>query len=122
MSEEEIIGKLKRIIKIAYSKEFATFELTYQYVDAIQGLLDLYNKEKEKNKSIEAQRLRDMCYKTDGNYISKDKIKEKIEEYEELVKDFEEYWSKDPRQFKKEKCVDYYKIEALKELLQEGDK
>lgn len=46
MSKEEIIGRLKNIIKIAYSKEFATFELTYQDVDAIQGLLDLYNKEK----------------------------------------------------------------------------
>ena len=47
-----------------------------------------------------------------------DKIKAKIEEYEQNVKDFEEYWSKDPRKFKKEKSVDYYKLEALKELLE----
>ena len=51
--------------------------------------------------------------------IPKSKVKEKIEELEELVKDFEEYWSKDPRKFKKEKCIDYYKLEALQELLGE---
>ena len=52
------------------------------------------------------------------NFVRKDKIKAKIEEYEQDVKDFEEYWSKDPRKFKKEKSVDYYKLEALKELLE----
>ena len=26
-----------------------------------------------------------MCYKTDGNYISKDKIREKIEEYNKMI-------------------------------------
>lgn len=51
----------------------------------------------------------------------KKKINEKIKEYEELVKDFEEYWSKDTRKFKKQKCVDYYKLEALQELLEEGE-
>ena len=51
--------------------------------------------------------------------IPKSKVKEKIEELEEYVKDFEEYWSKDPRKFKKEKCIDYYKLEALQELLGE---
>lgn len=56
----------------------------------------------------------------DNEFISKNKIREKIEEYEELVKDFEEYWSKDPRKFKKEKSVDYYKIEALQELLNDN--
>ena len=38
------------------------------------------------------------------------------------VNDFEEYWSKDPRKFKKEKCIDYYKLEALKELLDKQKK
>ena len=51
------------------------------------------------------------------NFIPKSKVKEKIEELEEYVKDFEEYWSKDTRKFKKEKCIDYYKLEALQELL-----
>lgn len=48
----------------------------------------------------------------------KSKVKEKIKEYQEIVEDFEKYWSKDPRQFKKEKCTDYYKIEVLQELLE----
>jgi hypothetical protein len=49
----------------------------------------------------------------------KKKINEKIKEYEELVKDFEEYWSKDPRRFKRQQSTDYYKLEALKEILEE---
>lgn len=53
MSEEEIICRIKRIIDLSYTKNFATFELMYQDVDAIKGLLDLYNKEKEKNKELE---------------------------------------------------------------------
>lgn len=57
-----------------------------------------------------------------NNYIPKSKIREKIEEYEQDVKDFEEYWSRDPRRFKRQQSVDYYKLEVLKELLQEGDK
>lgn len=36
MSEEEIINRLKRIIAISYTKEFATFELMYQDVEAIE--------------------------------------------------------------------------------------
>ncbi len=54
-------------------------DLTRQAQEDVKIWKDLYNKEKEKNNTIEAQRLRDMCYKTDGNYISKDKIREKIE-------------------------------------------
>ena len=57
--------------------------------------------------------------KLENNFIPKLKVKEKIEELEEYVKDFEEYWSKDIRKFKKEKCIDYYKLEALQELLRE---
>lgn len=49
MNEEEIIDRIKRIIDLSYTKNFATFELMYQNVDAIKGLLDLYKQEKEKN-------------------------------------------------------------------------
>lgn len=55
------------------------------------------------------------------NFIHKDKIREKIKELEELVKEFEEYWSKDPRKFNKTKSTDYYKLEVLKELLEETE-
>ena len=71
--------------EIENNNENITATLDLQDLKSLKNLYDLYNKEKEKNKSIEAQRLRDMCYKTDGNYISKDKIKEKIEEYNKMI-------------------------------------
>ena len=79
----------------------------------IEELKDKFSDEKIRN--IVIKRYREVIEK---DYISKDKIKAKIKEYEQDVKDFEEYWSKDPRKFKKEKSVDYYKLEALKELLE----
>lgn len=54
----------------------------------------------------------------DNDYIPKSKVREKIEELEKDVREFEEYWSKDPRKFKREMSIDYYKLEALKELLE----
>ena len=92
MSEEEIIKEVefiqKQIAKIGLIKE-------RQY---IQGLLDLYNKEKEKNNKIKYCYLENMpkdvelivmCKKDfdrnfGNNFISKDKIKE-------IIKDLNEY-------------------------------
>lgn len=48
--------------------------------------------------------------------ITKDEIKRRIEELEYLVNDFVQ--TDNSRRFKKEKSIDYYKIEALKELLE----
>lgn len=78
MSEEDIIDIAEKIANFGWS-DYDDFVINKK---AIQGLLDLYNKEKEKNKSIESQRLRDMCYKTDGNYISKDKIIKLLNKYD----------------------------------------
>ena len=54
-------------------------------------------------------------------FIPKQKIKDKIEEYNEEVQEYVEYWRKDPRQLKKETCVSYYKKIALQELLEESE-
>lgn len=116
LSEEEIIEEVKKELRLAKNVDDIATTIRNEYV---RGLLDLYNKEKEKNKILEANGFRKGLYEKDCNYISKDKIREKIEEYEEFVNEFEEYWSKDPRQFRKNKSVDYYKIEALRELLEE---
>lgn len=48
MSEEEIIGILKIVILV---NNFESFSSESIIIEAIQGLLDLYNKEKEKNVS-----------------------------------------------------------------------
>lgn len=48
--------------------------------------------------------------------ITKVEIKRRIEELEYLVNDFVQ--TDNSGRFKKEKSIDYYKIEALKELLE----
>ena len=99
MKEEEIIAYLK--LKVNITKKqiedgslFLYVEDTKKEIEAIQSLLDLYEKEKEKNKltgnDIENfKREAYMLGKADENkamigviqrhYISKDKIREKIE-------------------------------------------
>lgn len=53
MSEEEIIKNIKEIIQWS---DHNTYKI------ALQGILDLYNKEKEKNKLLEKQILEDSSY------------------------------------------------------------
>lgn len=67
MSEEIAIDTLSRLIDRCKECKFATCEnceISWNEAQSIQGLLDLYNEEKEKNK----------------NSVSKDRINRKIEE------------------------------------------
>ena len=78
MSEEEII---KEIVFMA--KWFPKLNLIKER-QTILGLLDLYNKEKEKNASLQKETKLMKSININDNYIYKDKIKEKIKEYKEL--------------------------------------
>lgn len=85
MSEEErIISSIKPIVnarKTHKDNNLYSLQLNAYQLDMIQGLLDLYNKEKEKNKKCEYyEMVADELYK---NSISKDKIKNKIEDLED---------------------------------------
>ena len=79
MSEEEII----KIIK----KELTFFRCTaddIKFKDAIKGLLDLYNKEKEKNKELEEENkilTKQLNSAFDRGFIHKDKIREILNIY-----------------------------------------
>ena len=53
MNEEEIIKNIKEMIQWS---DHNTYKI------ALQGILDLYNKEKEKNKLLEKQILEDSSY------------------------------------------------------------
>lgn len=53
MNEEEIINKVEEIIEYSKLSTDIGFVDQTDKVNAIQGLLDLYNKEKEKNKKYE---------------------------------------------------------------------
>ena len=133
MSEEEVIEIIKDFLELReiHSSDSMTKSYLSVYKEAIQGLLDLYNKEKEKREIAEenhkvlsldlGQALKDLGLPEDTiisdelvleinkRYVSKDKIKEKIEEYYEYDK-----------KMQKEKdwhTNEYYKAKTLEELL-----
>ena len=143
LSEEEIIKIVDKFIDGYRQCNIETGEtiIPYQYgkgqkfcyvedFEAIQGLLDLYNKEKEKNKkleenSVDKNKLKNIMRKAQDyqlnykdtvlfnilkqeifgdiewtnlenepinkNYISKDKIKEKIEECNNIIQETNDY-------------------------------
>lgn len=104
MSEEEII---KEIIFMA--KWFPKLNLIKER-QTILGLLDLYNKEKEKNASLQKEIKLMKSININDNYIYKDKIRERIKELEG-----QEDW------YIENKSLDdlYGRIDELKELLKE---
>ena len=120
MSEEEAIDILKNneVLQALFNIKYV-----YKIKQAIETILDLYQEEKEKN--IELQNADLTTVYMNGFYAGekkyknkiKHKIKDKIKELEENVKDFEA--TDNTGRFKKEKSIDYYKLEALKELLEE---
>lgn len=82
MSEEEIMKHIEEIRRIDRSR------FTMGELEAIQGLLELYNKEKEKNKLLIQNKFREIADKNSyikEMYISKDKIREEIEHLEKIA-------------------------------------
>ena len=112
MSEEEILKNIKELIQW---NDYNTYKI------ALQGLLDLYNKEKEKNinqfTEIESLKYAMPNMKhidiINQNYISKDKIKREIEELQSMIVDV--YW-------KEFQTVVNFAIKELQELLEEDNK
>ena len=98
MSEEEIIQHFE-FIKSGIKEETKFIDISI--LECFEDLLDLYNKEKEKNKILELAKIpylegEIMAYKEndavqrkmlndafDRGWIHKDKIRKKIKEYEE---------------------------------------
>ena len=93
MKEEEIIKNIENRIVISLKAGAKYIGVTRE---EIQGLIDLYNKEKEKNRILE-EKQNSLAFKTNNymnevlsnNIISKDKIREKIKVLEmEIRYDF----------------------------------
>lgn len=79
MSEEEIINNLKEIIELSKEEiekenENITAILDLKDLKSLNILLDLYNKEKEKNKELE--------YSLKNNVVTKYCIRHKADDYE----------------------------------------
>lgn len=114
MTEEEIIRYLENVDKKHIE--------TNKTIIAIEGLLDLYQKEKEKNKELTemlehkityCNELEQDLFENSNNYvINKDKIRQKIEEIENIRN--EETCELALHGFQREA-----KIEVLQELLEE---
>lgn len=115
MSEDEIIKNLNDLLEHNYLEDVGYLREENDYVvynNAIQGLLDLYNIEKEKNRQSK-MRIVQLEKEIDARiedvntyYINKDEIRAKIKELENLIETnslYEECWNK---------------IEVLKELLE----
>lgn len=97
MNEDEIIKNLNDLLEHNYLEDVGYLREENDYVvynNAIQGLLDLYKQEKEKNKELEEKLKMSIAMLTKGTYpetekgandfdnyfISKDKIRAKIKE------------------------------------------
>jgi hypothetical protein len=109
MSEEEILNKLRKMLY--YTQKANECGLSNndfkEHIEALEGILDLYNKEKAKNKILELAKIpylegEIMAYKE--FFVSKDKIREQI------------------KQIKSEEANIYFKehvVYFLQELLEE---
>ena len=123
MSEDEIIKIVKDFISYIRFDEKPKYGVRQQYM-AIENLLDLYQQEKEKNNDLinfiegidelkginKINELVDIINKYQDDFISKDKIREKIKELEG-----QEDW------YREHNSIDdlYGRIDELKELLEE---
>ena len=118
MSEEEIIKYFKEKEKelkadINRVEDYVNTGSDEEELEAIQGLLDLYNKEKSLNEVLKSKTIKDICYNIgefDNRFISKDKIRKEKEEIEEML--FKE-------KNKNAKIEFSYAIGVLEELLEE---
>lgn len=122
MSEKEIINYFKEVIN--WYRENApdrVYALNNKDIETIQGLLDLYQKEKEKNKKYQGiENGTTIIYKSKAKYVREDritryyidkyKIREKIKEIKKdenpSISSFQEY-------------AQEYAINKLQELLGE---
>ena len=85
MSEEEKIKDLKNFCAMSKKEENFTYYSEYKFYEEIaervKGLLDLYNKEKEKNKELQNYMKQYLIPKSTIKliYVSKEAIKEIID-------------------------------------------
>ena len=115
MSEKEILDIIKDFLQLKeiHSTDSMSKSFLSVYKEAIQGLLDLYNKEKEKNKELENTDLTTVYM--DGFYDGEKKWKDKIrEKLEQLKKDMTKREESLELFYRKRFC-----FEILQELLEE---
>lgn len=123
MSENEIIYQIKDLIKDRESYFTSTDEeddIFRKDKQALEGIIDLYNEEKEKNASLKKQIKLMQSINITENFIEKSKIREKIES---IKKDCEKCRFKETgiceELNKNNQCTQGTMLETLQELLEE---
>ena len=100
LSEEQIINSINPIVnarKTHKDDNLYSLQLNAYQLDIIQGLLDLYQKEKEKNKELNKLKGFEMLdifnmgkessrQRIKHDWVEKDKIREKLKEEQERLK------------------------------------
>lgn len=119
MNEEEIILYLTHTTEDDFDLE--EHQKHNRYL-AIQGLLDLYNKEKEKNKELtDEYMIQKHLINADflKDYISKDKIRELQNKYKKEIEKLEskKIWNEPVDTINKNRYTNYFN--AYEELLEE---
>lgn len=121
MSEEEIIENINEMIELIDDECYISIP---EDIESIKGLLDLYNKEKEqleltrRDNAIIVSRIEKNVEK---NYISNDKIKDKIEEIKNLCINcrFRESFCSDLK--RNRQCVTNEVIIVLEDILRRNN-
>lgn len=124
MSEEEIIKNINKTLEIINSRAFYEYVGDGSvYMTAITDLLELYKKEKEKNKGLEikASELNGLAEVVERDYIYKDKIKEEIEHLSKNILDIENITMLKGKTLKEQAEIELYKyaICVLTRLLED---
>ena len=102
MSEEEINKKIDYFNQHEINESDDESEKILREAEkTINEIIDLYTEEKEKNASLQKEIKLMKSININDNYISKDKIRTKIKELENLYKD------------------KYFHLDYVKEILQE---
>lgn len=123
MSEEEAIERLKERVKLDRKIRNNKIESDYeqfcenecQAIETILNLADKQHKEIEKL-NFENHMIKKWNKQLDTNCISKDKIREKIEHYNNELEHI-----KNGEEFENEKPMYYWGKVALEELLEENN-
>jgi len=110
LSEEEILREIRAEIETEKSENCMFAK--WLDIKHLEGLLDLYTKEKEKNKEL-VEEFPKILEEATKNSISKDKIRNEIKE---LTEEYEKCSRENT--FKKAKLL--YQINILKEILEEN--
>ena len=115
--EKKAIEEVKEVIKIDKERRIVTiYDKKPLFRDQLQIIIDLINKQQKEIEDLKEQNTQLANYLYDSYYVSVDKIREKIEQYNNELEHI-----RNGEEFENEKPMYYWGKVALEELLKEED-